>query len=187
MLIVAVSLVLVALVPLSGGSLRRLEDLHVRHGWLVLTALVIQTLVVSFPPFGPPPLSPALHLGSYLALAAFLWMNRTMPWLWVVAVGGAANALAVAANAGVMPASAAATRAAGLDTTAGYANSTVLASPRLVWLGDVFNSPRSLPLANVFSIGDVLIVVGLGLVLLTATRRADGVLVAGQPQMTPSA
>jgi hypothetical protein len=41
-----------------------------------------------------------------------------------------------------------------------FENSRALSSPRLAILGDVFYVPASFPLSNVFSIGDVLIVVG---------------------------
>ena len=41
-----------------------------------------------------------------------------------------------------------------------FENSRALSSPRLAILGDVFYVPASWPLSNVFSIGDVLIVVG---------------------------
>ena len=45
----------------------------------------------------------------------------------------------------------------------GYSNSVVLADPALRPLTDIFATPAWLPLSNVFSIGDVLISVGLGL------------------------
>lgn len=38
----------------------------------------------------------------------------------------------------------------------------MLEDPWLPWLGDVLWVPAGLPLANVFSLGDVLIVAGLG-------------------------
>ena len=41
-----------------------------------------------------------------------------------------------------------------------FMNSTVLSHPHLAWLGDNFSVPRTLPLANVFSVGDVLLAVG---------------------------
>ena len=43
----------------------------------------------------------------------------------------------------------------------GFQNSTALAEPRLAFLGDVFSLPASWPLSNVFSIGDVLIALGI--------------------------
>ena len=45
-------------------------------------------------------------------------------------------------------------------------------SPRLPWLGDVFAIPRGWPLANVFSIGDVVIVVAVGYFAHMVCRRA---------------
>jgi hypothetical protein len=53
-------------------------------------------------------------------------------------------------------------RKAGLHTIPPevFENSRALSSPRLAFLGDVFYVPASWPLSNVFSIGDVLIVVG---------------------------
>ncbi|MEP1124001.1 MAG: DUF5317 family protein [Ilumatobacter sp.] len=44
-------------------------------------------------------------------------------------------------------------------TGAAFENSNVNADARLAFLGDVFAIPANWPLANVFSIGDVIIVV----------------------------
>ena len=41
-----------------------------------------------------------------------------------------------------------------------FENSAALSDPRLGFLGDIFAVPASWPLSNVFSIGDILIVVG---------------------------
>jgi hypothetical protein len=41
-----------------------------------------------------------------------------------------------------------------------FENSSALSDPRLGFLGDIFAVPASWPLSNVFSIGDVLIVIG---------------------------
>jgi hypothetical protein len=68
-------------------------------------------------------------------------------------------------NGGTLPARPGALRAAGIDLTAdGFVNSGPLEHPHLWMLGDVFAIPEPLPLANVFSIGDVLIVLGVGMV-----------------------
>jgi hypothetical protein len=80
----------------------------------------------------------------------------------LIALGAACNLLAIAANGGVMPASPTALAAAGLPMdTPGFQNSTALADPRLGFLGDVFFIPASWPLSNVFSVGDVLIALGI--------------------------
>ncbi len=184
MLIVAVCLLVVALVPLCGRSLRRLGDLPLTQNWLVIAVLAVQTLVVSFPPVGPGWLQRALHVGSYVGLGVYLWLNRSTPWLWVVALGGGMNAVAITINRGVMPASTAALRAAGLAPEADYANSAVVDAPHFAMLGDQFNTPRGLPLANVFSIGDIVVVAGLAVVVFAASKRPPPAGTMGAPRVT---
>ena len=150
-------------VPLFGGDLRRLTDLEVRRMVLLLAALVLQILVIEVVPGAPAWIASAAHLVSYLLAGAFLYVNRRIPALWLIGLGGAANFAAIAANGGRMPASASAFRSAGLraeDGAEGFVNSVVLAHPRLLALGDVFAIPQSWPLSNVFSVGDVCIALG---------------------------
>ena len=80
----------------------------------------------------------------------------------MIAAGTACNLLAIAVNGGTMPANMDAWARAGLDPIPAdvFDNSTALSDPKLLFLGDVFAIPAGWPLANVFSIGDVLIVLG---------------------------
>jgi hypothetical protein len=64
--------------------------------------------------------------------------------------------------------------AAGLDPHDGFSNSVVSDAPMLEPLTDVFAIPAGVPLANVFSIGDVLIGVGIAVVIAAAMRREAG-------------
>ena len=48
------------------------------------------------------------------------------------------------------------------------ANSTALADPRLGWLVDRWAAPEWVPLANVFSLGDVVIAAGAVVIVLSA-------------------
>ena len=59
-----------------------------------------------------------------------------------------------------------------------FENSTALAHPRLLFLGDVFAVPKWVPFANVFSIGDLLLVLG-GIALVH--RLCGSRLAGGQP------
>jgi hypothetical protein len=100
-------------------------------------------------------------------------LNRRVPGLVVLGAGGALNLLAIAANHGVMPASPAALRAAGVAPAPGeFTNSGALAHPHLLPLGDVFATPAGMPLHNVFSVGDVLILLGVLALLHRASRQA---------------
>ena len=63
--------------------------------------------------------------------------------------------------------------AAGLDPLDGFSNSAVLEDPALAPLTDIFALPAWLPFSNVFSIGDVLIALGIVLVIAIGMRRGD--------------
>jgi MFS family permease len=152
-------------VPLAGGRLSALADLRFRHVWLVATALAIQVLVISIVPAGGGWTHEALHIVSYLLGGAFVIANRHVPFLWLAGGGGLLNFTAIAANGGVMPASADALRTAGLHPEAGFVNSGALPDSRLAFLGDIFAVPADWPLSNVFSVGDICLLLGLLLLL----------------------
>ncbi len=158
-------LVLLALVtvPLLGGRLGALADVPLRLGGLALTALALQVLAFTVFPDRLEGVHVPVHVATYVLAGATAWANRSVPGVPLVAIGGALNAAAILANGGVMPASADALATAGLAAglPGEFANSAAVADARLAMLGDVFAVPAGVPLANVFSIGDVLIVVGV--------------------------
>jgi len=93
----------------------------------------------------------------------------------LLGLGGALNATAITANDGVMPARAQALEAAGRPTVEeGFRNSAAVADPYLAWLGDTFAIPSGVPLANVFSIGDVLVLCVLVLLHVACGSRLGG-------------
>ena len=143
--------------------LRRLAELPIRQLWLGWLALVVQVVLFGF--LGhriPAAVSGTVHLGTYALALTFLWLNRRLPGGRLISIGTASNLAAIAANNGAMPANMSAWRKAGLPELPPevFTNSQALSSPRLAILGDVFYVPESWPLSNVFSIGDVLIVIG---------------------------
>jgi Family of unknown function (DUF5317) len=163
-----------AAVPLAGGRLGLLADVRIRLGWLAVAALLVQVVIVSVVPGGSHGLHVAVHLATYVAVAAVVAANLRLPYAWLMAAGGAMNFAAIVANAGVMPASASALRAADRAPQAGeFANSVVRDHPHLAFLGDVFAVPAPLPLANVFSVGDVCLVAGAFLFLHAACRVSE--------------
>jgi hypothetical protein len=149
-----------ALVPVGGGRLRALSSLRFRAPWLLWLALAAQVVLIAFP--GQESWwRTAANVATFPLGLAFVWWNRRIPGLWLVGVGALLNLLPILANGGVMPASAHALALAGIPAHLGiYANSAVLAEPRLLFLGDVIAIPESVPLANVLSVGDVLIALG---------------------------
>src|SRR5665213_1964708 len=154
---------LVATVPLFGGQLRALAHVRIQAFWLIGGALALQVLAISVVPTWPRAVLVSAHLVSYLMAGWFVWLSRRVSGLPIVALGGALNAVTIAVNGGTLPASRSALATAGIHPVAGdFNNSGVLAHPHLAWLGDVIPVPASVPMANVFSIGDLLILVGLG-------------------------
>lgn len=163
MLMALIAALLVATVPLFGGRLRALASVRITSVWLIGSALALQVLAISVVPTWPRALLVAAHLVSYALAGRFVWLNRRVAGLPIVALGGALNAVTIAVNGGTLPASRAALARAGIHPVAGdFNNSGILAHPHLAWLGDVLATPAGFPMANVFSIGDVLILVGLG-------------------------
>ncbi len=159
--LVVLALALGTLRPL-GGRFDRLAALPVRGSSLVLLALAVQVVTISVLRSPPHLLAAGLHQASYALAGVFLWRNRRLAGLSLLAAGGAANLLAIVANGGTMPARAAALRLAGLEPAADhFANSAVVAHPHLALLGDVFAVPAwAGPLANVFSPGDLALAAG---------------------------
>jgi Family of unknown function (DUF5317) len=148
-------------VPLAGGRLGALVEVRLRRVWAIFLGLGLEIAAIDLPGLSDG-MRAALLVAAYPVLAVFLVANWRLPGIPVVALGGALNLLAIAVNGGVMPASPAALAGAGLDPAApGFQNSTAVDDPRLAFLGDGFYVPASWPLSNVFSIGDVLIALGV--------------------------
>ena len=164
LLLYAVILGLVA-GTLSGGKLAALGMTHIRLWPVALIGLFAQLLLFSSPlaalvgPWGP-----SLYVASTAAVLMALVVNVRQPGFWLIIIGALANFAVIVANGGQMPAApdawATLNGVASVPTTA-FSNS-VLAGPHtvLAFLGDNFVLPRPVPLANVFSIGDVLIGAG---------------------------
>ena len=154
---------------LTGGSLARLGDLRLAWAPLIAVGMAVQIALFSTPAgdaLGP--LAPAAYIGSNLMVLVAVARNLAIPGLPLVLVGGAANLLAIGANGGYMPVSPDALAAMGRPPTDGYSNNRVVEGVVLWPLTDLFAMPAWVPLANIFSIGDVLIGVGAAMVVMAA-------------------
>ncbi|HEV8401885.1 MAG TPA: DUF5317 family protein [Candidatus Limnocylindrales bacterium] len=153
----------------SGGSVARLGDLRFSWAPLIALGMLVQLLLFSTSAgdaLGP--LAPAVYVASNVAVLVAVWKNRSIPGLPLVLVGGAANLLAICANGGYMPVSAAALVALGRGARDGYVNSRFVDGAVLGPLTDQFAMPAWLPMANIFSVGDVLIGVGAAIAIVAA-------------------
>jgi hypothetical protein len=163
----------IALGYLLGGRLEHLGEIRFRWGWLAITGLLVQVVLFSGALDGMvgDELGAAIYVGSTAAVLVAVLRNLSLPGMVLVALGAASNLAAIVANGGVMPTTEAALAAAGLDPADGFSNSAVLADPALAPLTDLFALPPWLPFANVFSIGDVLLGVGVAVVIALGMRR----------------
>jgi hypothetical protein len=165
-----------------GGRLTRLVDLPLRGVRVVAAAFAVQILIVNVVPgLAPHGAHAAVHVATYVAIGAAVAVNLRLPGMPLIALGGLSNAAAIVANGGVMPASEEALRTAGMAaTTDGFTNSAHVAGAHLAFLGDVFAVPAWVPAANVFSVGDLLLIAGGWVLVLAVTgarapwRRAGG-------------
>ena len=106
MLLVLLAVACIVSVPLRGGSLRRLSTLRLRAEWAALGALAGQVLVLGVFAGGAAWWHAVAHVATYGLAAWFVWANRRIPGIALLALGGAMNLTAIAANDGVMPTSA---------------------------------------------------------------------------------
>ena len=116
----------------------------------------------------PPWIGQALIIGSIVILLVFAYVNRTLPGFPLLAVGIAANALAMMVNGGRMPVSPDALLRAGLAPLAQLPQGALLEGSKdillrsedahLWWLGDVIPIPP--PVSVVLSGGDLAVAAG---------------------------
>jgi Family of unknown function (DUF5317) len=172
----AAVLIIVIAVPLLGGKLSRIADIKLRSLWAAVGALFVQIGILNVLPAG---LSngalAAIHLGTYVLAGWFVVANRKIPGLPLIALGAALNLAVIAANNGVMPSSHAASHLAGHDkVSTKFVNSAETKNAHLAILGDNFAIPSGYPLANVFSIGDIVLVAGAAVTFHVAGQSRLG-------------
>lgn len=179
MLIVVLIILALALAVIRGGRMSNLANVPFRHFWLLFVPLMLQLALYS-------PLAarlsidtsavPWIYMLSMLAGAVVAWLNRSLPGFPLLLAGLLSNLLVITANGGHMPVSAVARAVAGMPPLAGSTNNVIpMSTDSALWfLGDTLPVPYFIPLANVYSIGDVLITSGGILFVLTALAPGKG-------------
>ncbi|HEX5149326.1 MAG TPA: DUF5317 family protein [Candidatus Limnocylindrales bacterium] len=155
---------------LLGGRLDRLGGVRFRWAALALLGLAAQVALFSDPlaqtvgDAGPP-----IYVASTALVLIAVLRNLDIPGVAIVALGAASNLLAIVANGGFMPADPEALASIG-GVASGYSNSSVVTDPVLGPLTDIFAIPAWVPFANVFSVGDVLIGIGVAVTIAIGMR-----------------
>lgn len=157
---------------LLGGRLDGLAGITFRLVPLALVALAIQVLLFSPLADGlAPDVGRAIYVTSTTLVLVVVIANVRLSGVPLVVAGAAANLAAIVANGGVMPANPTALATLGMGIGP-RTNSVVVARPSLEPLTDLFATPSWLPAANVFSVGDVLIGLGIAVAIASAMRAA---------------
>jgi hypothetical protein len=191
-LLIVLAVIVAAL--LRGGSLRNLADLRMRHMGLVLAAFALQLLI--FPLVGSaiiPIATVPLYLLSMSLLAGWVALNRQLSGIVLIGLGVVMNLAAIAANGGYMPVDPAA--AAYADNLARYVgesgpvvnNSIATTTDVRLWmLTDIFPIPAGFPFATVYSLGDILLTTGIGVLCYSTLRgRPAGPTAQGRADEQP--
>jgi hypothetical protein len=163
---------------LLGGSFTRLGTIQVRWAWLALAGLAVQIVLFSDAVASAVGAAgPALYVGSTLAVFVVVLRNLRVPGFALIALGAGLNLAAILANGGCMPSSTEALAAVGelhdLDPGV-YTNSCLPDQVALAPLTDILHLPPEMPLANVFSIGDAVIGVGVAVAIIAGMKRGGG-------------
>jgi len=164
-----------------GGKLYRLADIRFRLGWLALLCLLVQMYVIYYPAERVQmerSFHAALMMGSYALLTIVVLVNRRTTGMVVIGLGLLLNLAVMASNGGYMPV----TREAIITTGTRSAQELPPEGARLprskdvllpadetrLWiLSDVITAPR-MPLARVYSVGDLIVAAGAFLALQVA-------------------
>lgn len=154
----------------------------IHGGWLVWLALLPQILTFYLPATGqfvPDVIARAILVMSQALLLVFAWRNRHSVAFWVMGVGLGMNLVAIVANGGLMPISPETLHRLvpqqpiefwPIGERLAGTKDIILAQDaiRLPWFVDRFTTPAWYPQATAFSLGDILLAVGVFLLLWQA-------------------
>jgi len=193
MLRLAIIALVIVVALLRGGSLRNLAAVRLRWLPLVIAGFALQLLI--FTPFTRSPLvgfaTVPIYVLSMILLVIWVAANWRIPGIALIAIGLALNVIAITMNGGHMPVSPESARYA--ETIHNYtregafvANNSIATQDNVrFWLlTDIIAIPKQVPFANVISIGDVLLTIGVGSLCYRTIRRAPTL---AEPAPAPAA
>jgi hypothetical protein len=177
-LVVAVALGLAAGFLKAKRSKEPYQPIELKYFWLVLVAAIPQFLaffIAGTRDRIPDQWIPIILIATQIILLVFVWMNRTVPGIWIMGLGLLMNLAVISLNGGWMPITPETLTRLGapanswqIGSRSGFSKDMVLAkeSTNLWLLSDILTLPTWIPYHVAFSIGDVLIAVGVFIYLL---------------------
>ena len=156
----------------------QIASIPLRAPWLALVALALQVPLLRAP-LGPTQqvvIAQALFLVSHLLLLTFVWLNRRLVGIQIVGFGVFCNLLVILTNGGFMPIAPQTLVHINPGSTLDqwpigyhYGNSKdviLLQHDTVLWvLSDILVLPPPFPWPAAFSVGDVLIALGIVVLL----------------------
>ncbi|MEN6436685.1 MAG: DUF5317 domain-containing protein [Anaerolineaceae bacterium] len=158
---------------------RKLQPVWLKFDWLIILAIVPQILAFFVPTIGASisdTWARIILVSSLIILLIFCWINRRQFGFWLFGLGLIFNLLVISLNGGLMPIRPellmkffpdAPVGAWEIGQRFGISKDIVLTldQTRFWWLSDYFSLPTWFPYRAAFSIGDVILALGIVLFL----------------------
>lgn len=163
-----------AVAVLRGGRLVNLGDIELRGWWLLIVALGLQ-VGTRWLPERAETAGLIMVLSSFALLMFLVVLNRSKQGILLAGIGVLMNFTVIAANGGMPVLAGAAEVASGFtvsdpDLTGSYKHVPLDVDSRLTFLADVIPL-RFAGIAEVISLGDIFLALGLGVFLEHELRR----------------
>lgn len=163
-----------AVAVLRGGRLVNLGDIELRGWWLLVLALGLQ-VGTRWLPESAETAGLVMMLSSFALLMFLVILNRSKEGMLIAGIGVLMNFTVIAANGGMPVLAGAAEVASGFtvsdpDLAGSYKHVPLDESSRLTFLADVIPL-RLAGIAEVISLGDIFLALGLGVFLEHELRR----------------
>ena len=166
--------VIIALIRDGRSAFGRIAGIPLRYLWLVLAAVILQIPLLRSVtgPVSDFRVQQILFLISFVLLLVFIWINRHLNGVLVIGAGVILNLVVILANAGFMPISPETLLRInpGTELSAWQANLHYGGSKDIIlgkgdtnlwFLSDIFIIPSPFPFPVAFSVGDIVIAIGI--------------------------
>ncbi|NLM42657.1 MAG: DUF5317 domain-containing protein [Clostridiales bacterium] len=167
-----------------GGKFSNISSGEIRGWYFIISSFIVEFSAVYLASKGVKIVTDGIsfiHLLSYILLFIGLFMNFDKYPFWIITAGVFLNFLVIMANGGQMPISIEALESLGLlDNAAAIANGRIIThtplvdSTKLKFLSDILAMPKFYPRPKVYSIGDVLMAIGVFIYMQHLMLGKDG-------------